>query len=439
MVWILVVLMVVPDGFDYSSLPTLNAPDSGSALSRLLWLTLLGAGLFDIARRKRLAYLLLGWLNPFLIAFLILTIASVAWSIDPGLTIRRDLRIVTFAVVSFAAALSNWHRHRFQDAVRPILTAILAGSILFGLVFPLYAIHQETSPELLGAWRGLTNHKNTLGALACMGLIFSVHAWLTKGTKSLTAAFGTLIAATCIILSRSSTSLMTGVLSVLFLLLFLRTSPRMRRFMPLTVSIFVVILLTYSMAMLRLVPGLEILLEPIAVLTGKDLTFTGRAEIWAIITEHIQLHPMLGTGYGAYWSQQPGSPSLEVLERLYFYPGSAHNGYLDIVNDLGVVGLAALVGYILLYVRHSLGLLESDRRQSALFLALFLQQGLTNLSESHWLSAMSVNCVVMILATAALARSHLDLRLQQFFGDPLLAAAPPAPTTTIALNTVRPP
>ena len=101
---------------------------------------------------------------------------------------------------------------------------------------------------------------------------------------------------------------------------------------------------------------------------------------------------------------------------MYFYPGSAHNGYLEVVNDLGVVGLACLIGYLITYVRQALGLLTIDRTQATLYLCLFVQQGLTNLSESHWLSVMSVNFVIMTLATTCIARALLDSRLRSYFG-----------------------
>ena len=52
------------------------------------------------------------------------------------------------------------------------------------------------------------------------------------------------------------------------------------------------------------------------------------------------------------------------------------------MNDLGFVGLICLLGYLTVYVRQSLQLFRSDRPQGALYLALFFQQAMTNLSET---------------------------------------------------------
>lgn len=409
--------MIVPDGFDYGALSGAAGPSSGGAVSRLLWLLLLSIGFVTTAWRAALAWLLLRWINLFLLAFVALAVASCLWSIEPEVTAKRLLRVFTITLDSIAFVLIGWNSPRFQNTLRPVLTIMLLGSILFGLAFPELGIHQESSAELIGAWRGLTAHKNSLGALSCVTLIFWAHAWLTKQSRWLPALVGAAIAMTCLVLARSSTSIVTSVFSIAFLLLFLRMPPTLRRYAPYLVGLFVASLLIYSLAILRLVPGLDLILSPIVALTGKDLSFTGRSDIWAIIIEHVHLHPLLGTGYGAYWNGPiAGTPSFDFVVRMYFYPGSAHNGYLEVVNDLGVVGLACLIGYLITYVRQALKLLTIDRTQATLYLCLFVQQGITNLSESHWLSVMSVNFVIMTLATTCIARALLDSRLRSYFG-----------------------
>lgn len=148
-----------------------------------------------------------------------------------------------------------------------------------------------------------------------------------------------------------------------------------------------------------------------------DALYVNRGEIWQIITAHVLEHPLAGTGYGAYWTGPlPESPSYTFLRVLYFYPGEAHNGYLDLANDLGLVGLALLIAYCAVFVRQSLGLMKTGRLQAALFLALCLQQALMNLSESTWLEA-SAPSFFMIMTTATLALARMAM-------EPALAAAP---------------
>ncbi len=419
--WVLIGLMIVPEGFDYQSLTTAGAPSSGGAISRMLWLGLLALSIITILWRAGLAWLLARTLNPFLLIFVALAVASIAWSIDPSLSSRRLIRMVTIVVTCTAFGLMAWHTRRYQNVVRPILTLMLLGSIFFGLGFPSLAIHQETAAELVGAWRGLANHKNGLGALSCIALIFWFHAWLTREVKLLPALAGGAVAMMCLVLSRSSTSLAAAAFVMIFLVALLRSPHGLRPYMPYLVSMLVATFLIYALAILNLIPGLGTLMAPITVLTDKDVTFTGRTQIWAILSEHIRYHPFLGTGYGAYWTAGPiaGTESYEFMWRMgSFYPGSAHNGYLEIVNDLGWAGLVCLIAYIITHVRQSLQLLGIDRNQGALYLALFFQQAITNLSETHWFSVLSVDFVIMTLATTALARGLLEHRLRLVFGEP---------------------
>ncbi|HUP91101.1 MAG TPA: O-antigen ligase family protein [Solimonas sp.] len=429
LVWTLVVLMIVPEGFNYGGLTVAYGPSEGGVVSRTLWLGLLGISSVLVLWRGGLSWLVLRSTNLFLFVFAALAVASIAWSIEPVLTIRRLIRLLTFMMVALAFVLVAWHRVRFQNVVRPILTIMLFGSIVFGLAFPQLAIHQDTSTELAGAWRGLTNHKNTLGALADLGLILWFHAWLTREVRLLSALAGGAIALACLLLSRSATSLVTAIFVSLFMLLLLRAPRNVRRWMPTLIGLFIAALAIYAMVILRVLPGTDMLLSPIMRFTGKDMSFTGRSEIWAIMLEHIRFAPLLGTGYGAYWvGPVPASPSYEFVLRMWFYPGSAHNGYLEMVNDLGVAGLLCLCGYLLLFVRHSLKLLHLDRSQGALYLALFFQQAISNLSETHWLSVLNVDFVIVTLATFALARAHLQEQMMRHYGQqagPAAAAAAP--------------
>lgn len=423
MLWLLIAQMIIPEGFNYAV--GAEAPTSGSAFSRLLWLSLLGLGVIFTLWRAGLAWLLGRCLNPFLLLFVALAVMSVVWSIDSSLTVRRVVRMVTIVLVCAAFVLSAWHAQRFQNIVRPVLTLLLFGSIVFALVSPELAIHWEPLPELYGAWHGLATQKNGLGALASFGLIFWFHGWLNHEVRLRYALLGGTIAAICLVNSRSATSLITALVVMMLMTLLLRTPLFLRPYRPLLISVAATILLIYALAILKIIPGLSVLLSPIMALTGKDMTFTGRSEIWAIISEHIQLYPILGSGYGAYWTPQPllGHDSFVFLARMQgFYPGSCHNGYLEVINDLGWVGLILLLGFIFVYLRQSIRLLAIDAGQATLYIGLFFQQAITNLSESHWFFVLGVDFVIMTVAALSLARGLLDNQLRTAFGFPAVSA-----------------
>ena len=422
MLALLILVMVVPDDLDYAMHTAGGAVAAGGIAGRVLWIAIACFGILAIASRARLATLLAREFNPFMLLFVALAIASIAWSIDPSLSLKRLVRRITFLGASFGFVLWAWQRDRFQAAVRPILTALLCASLVFGMVAPSLAIHQESASELVGAWHGLATHKNGFGALASLTLVLWVHGWLATETGAARATFGAGVALACLYLARSFTSDIAAATGVGYLLVVYGLAPRQR---AVVTVVGVLLLALYTLAALDVIPGIEALTGPLAALSDKSISFTGRTEIWSIIDDHIAVRPLLGSGYSAYWTTDPtpGTESYAFISRMDgFYPVSAHNGYLDTLNDLGWVGLACLVTYLGAFLGQSLELGRHDPAQAALYLAIFFQQAITNTSESHWFSVRSVDLVIMTLATAALARGMLELRLRHTLGGPGLAA-----------------
>ncbi len=431
-IWVLVVFMVVPDGFKYEIVVDADMPTTGSPMSRMLWLALLGVGFLFTIWRILLARVLILHGNLYFFAFVILAALSILWSIDPGVTIRRMIRVVTITFVAMSFVLVSWQPRSFQNALRPIFTILTIGSIIFAIAAPDLAIEtSEDQAELVGAWKGLATQKNGLGSIAAMSTLLWLHAWISGQSRKHIAAFGVAVSVFCLLKSRSSTSLM-GTLFASMLMLMLMYSPRgLRRYMPYLIGVFVGIILVYSLAVLHLVSGLDFLLTPITSFTGKDLTFSGRTAIWEIINAHIAQSPFLGTGYGAYWvGKVVTSPSYEMVQKLYFYPTESHNGYLDVINDLGILGGICLLGFMIVYLRQALQVLAFDKAQGALYLVLLFEQLIANLTESMWLSVRSLEFVIMTLAAMCLSRTVLQ---QKFIAS---AAAERARQATLSARSL---
>jgi exopolysaccharide production protein ExoQ len=412
----LLVFTIAPENFDYSTFAVdqladaarLAMPTEGSTFSRAVWLVLLALGIAVPLARSRRALKLVRRVNPFLLAFLGLAAASAIWSIEPDITLRRFVRASTIALDFFAFMLIAGQTVSFQSVLRTVYTVVIIGSIVFVLAEPTMAIEQSAQVELVGAWRGLTTQKNGLGSISAVCLILWLHAWLSKEQRWLPSLLGAALAAVCLVKSRSSTSLMAGVFASLLLLFLLRSPATLRRYMPYLIGLFVCTLLTYSLAVLNLLPGSGVLLAPITAITGKDLTFSGRTAVWNIIDENIARSPAVGSGYGAYWNEVPSSPSMAMLQRLNYYPTEGHNGYLDIINDLGVLGALCLLAYLFIYLWQALSLFKTHRSLGALFLTLLFEQMIANLSESRWFNTLSPEFVMFTFATVAMARMLMD-------------------------------
>ena len=411
-IWIMVLPMCLPDSYSYGG-PITDA-SGDNLLRRGLWLIMFLTSGAVLLLRLPLAWRVMRQVNVFYVLWIGLAIASIAWSVDQELTGRKLVRLTMMCIAFLAVAVIAWEPRRFQHLFRPVLTLIVVASIIFALGWPDLALHHESNPELINAWHGVCLTKNQLGAVASFAFILWVHAWITKDTGRIRALFGAGTALLCLVMTRSQTSLIASTLAVAAIFLMLRGSNSKRRHAPLIIGVIAGILILFAMAMLKVVPGLEIILEPIPWITGKDLTFSNRAQIWAVVSEHIQHRPLLGSGYGAFWLPTlptPDKDSYFILGRLNgLYPGSSHNGYLQVLNDLGFVGLIFLLSYILVFFRQSLRLYAIDPAQGALFIGLLVQQAVINMEEPDWLNSIIVDFVPMSVATICLARALLEAK-----------------------------
>jgi O-antigen ligase len=77
---------------------------------------------------------------------------------------------------------------------------------------------------------------------------------------------------------------------------------------------------------------------------NTDDPTTGRAHFWAVTVDIIKAHPFLGTGLGAFGVIYTRYDSRNGLFRLE----QAHNDYLQILSDAGIVGAVLALSFVLL-------------------------------------------------------------------------------------------
>jgi O-antigen ligase len=420
--------MTVPLGFNYQ--PQNNSmPTDGDAFSLATWLTLMFGSAFLLIKNQRQARELIAVVNRPFWYFVVLASLSMLWSIEPSITLKRVVRLYVIVLVCMAFASVGWQTRRFENSLRRVLFILLAASIIFCYYEPDLAIHHvEGHAELMNAWHGITTGKNVLGSLASCAFILWLHGLLTRETGRLTSIVNLVLAGLCLIMCRSSTSLMATIFAAFFVILLLRPPRSLQRQMPYIVGLFAAAVLVYALAVLNIVPGMSSLLTPISMFSGKDLTFSGRTNIWYVLRLHIHLHPLLGSGYEAYWiGPVPSSPSYEMVKWLFFYPTEGHNGYLDVINDLGYVGLVCLLAYFIVYLRQGLELMQMEKHRGALYLALIFRAFLADMSESHWFSVTSVDFVIFTLATFSLGRELLFRRPNNSEDSPSRTPSPSRP------------
>jgi exopolysaccharide production protein ExoQ len=109
---------------------------------------------------------------------------------------------------------------------------------------------------------------------------------------------------------------------------------------------------------------------------GRDATFTGRTEIWAGLIPEAAQNPVLGVGFGSFWTAEK-----EAEHRI----GEAHNGYLDLRLEQGFVGVVLVM---LVFITSALKALQNPARDWGCLLLCFIV-----IAVMHNISESSINCM----------------------------------------------
>jgi O-antigen ligase len=265
---------------------------------------------------------------------------STLWSGFPFNSLKASIRLIGSTVVIFAFLANAKTSGDALKYIRGVLAIYIPVSLL-AIAFIPAAIMPDSD-----AWRGLTTQKNVLGEV---GLI-SALTWAAAipgsplGRKMLEGLF---LAASLLLVwgSQSATSLMI-LAAIAFLRLCLWVNRRLGR--------------------IALAPTIACCLAGVVVLfsvdatgavfdwLGRDTTFTGRTAIWNALGDEIRGHPIIGCGFNGFWL--PNNRSVEKLyasdEELSWRPTEGHEGYLDLMNEVGVVGVLLFVLVVIRYFKN---------------------------------------------------------------------------------------
>jgi O-antigen ligase len=330
---------------------------------------------------------------PVLLALLGFAALSALWSIDSGATLRRAVWLAL--TMGFGLYLA-W-RYDWSQLVRVIAGAfvvLIVGSLLLGALAP--SIGRMTA-EHPGAWAGLWTHKNTLGGIMALGVcVCASAAWVEPQRRFfwLAAAAG---AFALVLLSTSKTALLASVLG--FAVMGASALARRGPLQTVLVSASALAAVVIGVSLVMLAP------ELIVAVIGRDLTLTGRTDIWEASASAVAARPWFGYGYYAFWLPDNG-PAFWVREAVAWQVASAHSSWLELALGLGRAGVALFALQLIATLRRGAGAIM--RADAGLWAPAFLAAfALYTLSESH---ALQANNLFWTIYVAVAARLALDAR-----------------------------
>lgn len=346
---------------------------------------------------------------PPLLLLVVFALVSLSWSPVPAVSMKRLAQIVGILLIGLLVA-------RQMAEGRGLLTQITWPAAFFLCVGLVFAIGMPSAGfDEDRALRAFTSHKNTWGQFSLIAaLAFSLAFVIQRQYRWIyLVLLG--IAIVSLFASRSSTSILAFVLLAGILLIWLalnRWGVLGKVFV--IVAVCIIALVIHAYVVITANSPIEYLTEQIFSATGKSSTLSGRVYLWNLLFSEIARHPWLGIGYGGFWTGIEGASGMVIRQLNWGPPTQSHSGYIDVVNELGFVGLTLLTLLLIAQLRNLIRLYRVGQREISLFHSAILFCAIViNYAETSFLRTTHLwwilLCVSIIEVNVRLANDTLQL------------------------------
>ena len=304
-----------------------------------------------------------------LLAFVGIAALSIAWSDYPDLASRRVLRLAAelATLILLVSAYSD------TGSLFKVVFRALAFVMLLDIA--ALALHSAYTP--LG-YQGVHGHKNQAGSFAFFALpvfVLAVRDRRIVHSQAVAILFA-LAAVAIMILSQSKTAGVATVSCAAFIFALYALHSHFR-WLAAGFSLFTAAAAAGFVFFSDLSwPDL------LASLTG-DPTFTGREYVWDFMLSRIAQSPWIGYGFGSFWGVGQDTGLMLQQSNITFYFGQAHNGYLDVAGELGLLGVIAVTIMFAWYAAKIVRLYRSGKEFGFFLFSTYIMLGfvLYNLTE----------------------------------------------------------
>jgi exopolysaccharide production protein ExoQ len=289
--------------------------------------------------------------EKYLFLFVAWCALSIIWSDYSFVSFKRWFQLLALVMAITAALFYLKTDEEFLKFFKPI-TALF-------IIFSFISVY--TIPEALdeyGVWRGLSTSKNHLGQAALIG--FLVWVFALKNASFLQRAFGLVVIAISLILlfgSESSTAIFAFFITLLAATLFYIDN-QFKKISAGRVFSFITLTAILSFIVYAFIATPD-LVNAFLGNFDEDITFTGRTWLWEDVLREASKHLWLGAGFQGFWVV-----TNEDLLRLYeiypWLPKQAHNGYVDLINEVGIIGTAIFLLMIISYFKNVIKLHQTQ-------------------------------------------------------------------------------
>lgn len=377
--------------FEIWRLPVIGStdPTEGNIYDKLFYGPLTIFGIFVLVRKKINWGIMIKKNKWLLILFLFMGL-SILWSGFPVVSFKRLIKAFGSMVMALIVLTTCNRKTAFTTVLRWVSYIHIPFSIITIKYFRTIGVNWNNfSGE--ASWIGLATSKNTLGQVAAISAIYFIWDWTKNKGKNTARIIALLYFLMSLYLLKGSDNAvsMTSV-SIFLLALFLFLRIRLIKSNPLKVKRFFVtcVLLILGILSILIVHTFVNFSEksPLGMIinfVGRDMTLTGRTEIWNDVFNIASKSPLIGVGYGGFWIGRIAN--IPWTEKLTWTLGQAHNGYVDLYLQLGFIGVFIMLILIGSAVRELTVTYKADYDLGILRMILFLTILFVNITETTFL------------------------------------------------------
>jgi O-antigen ligase len=244
---------------------------------------------------------------------------------------------------------------------------------------------------------GYFSFKNYLGECAAPAILLSLHEMRYCGARRALGITVVIIATLLLFSSQSKTALGLALFVPFLAGLTLICGKKMR------ISPAIILLSIPSCyAVLSSLSNFNI--GRVGYILSGDSTFTGRTFIWDFAQNEIARRPLMGWGYQSFWLVGLDAPSFVEAPGWVKTMPTAHNGYYDTMLEMGYVGLAFLVIFIIATLHAIRRVADRDPTRAWFVLSLALFVIIYNFLESVWMKGFEFLWVLFLILAAEIGR-----------------------------------
>lgn len=297
-----------------------------------------------------------------------LAFLSCLWSINPELSMRRSIALAGTTTVGLYLGT----RCDIHDLLKLSLWALsycAVLSIVCAIFLPDLGLQFYEGGYV---WRGIYGHKNHFGRIMFFAALVSFILSIQK--KHNLRLFLLLLSALFTVLlfaSKSTTAviILCIVATAIPIVIYKHLDYRLK-----AVLVSIALGLCISISVISFNFSITSVDNILGQYLGKDITLAGRTLIWSMCWPYIKDAYLLGYGYNAFWAETSG-PAGTIRFVLNNNVAHGHNGAIDLLLHLGVIGLGLFLIVLCQYVSRTIKNFRnnSDLEKSAyLFPIIFL-------------------------------------------------------------------